>query len=229
MRARTGKWGVWSRSILGLTVALGIALGFGLTSAGSIYDYEDTVDGVRLPAVQAIVVLAGGRGRIGFAGDLWNRYREMAPHQAAPSLYLSGVGPQTTFKGVQGQLRPGVREVLKTEQVVIENESTNTEENARWLVRYARERGWDRVLLVTSSYHMKRARLIFDQILENEAIRRNALRAAEGPRLSPVQLETLSVFQDPFEPGEWISSVHGIRVTLGEYLKWLYYSRFWQP
>ena len=207
-----------------------VVLGLGFSSAGSVYDYQDTVDGVRLPEVQAIVVLAGGRGRIAAAGDIGNRYRErLGGDLGLPVLYVSGVGPQTTFKVIQGQLRPGVTEVIRPEQVVIENESTNTEENALWLARYARERSWSRVLLITSSYHMKRARLIFSRVLERDAAARNALRANESPRASSVQVDTLSVYQEPFEPGEWITSVHGARVTIGEYFKWLYYTRFWEP
>ncbi len=207
-----------------------VVLALGLSSAESVYDYQDTVDGVRLPEVQAIVVLAGGRGRIAAAGDIWNRYRERSGADLGlPVLYVSGVGPQTTFKVIQGQLRPGVTEVIRPEQVVIENESTNTEENALWLARYARERSWSRVLLITSSYHMKRARLIFSRVLERDAAARNALRANESPRASSVQVDTLSVYQEPFEPGEWITSVHGARVTIGEYFKWLYYTRFWEP
>jgi hypothetical protein len=208
-----------------------LLLVLGFSSAGGIYDYNDTVDGVRLPPVDAIVVLAGGRGRIAVAGDLWNRYREQAEKTGAlaPVFYLSGVGPQTNFKTLERQLRPGVVAVLKPEQVVLEKESTNTEENALWLAGYARERAWRRVLLVTSSYHMKRARLIFSRVLELDAQFRNAFRASESPRAHSVELETLSVYQDPFEPGEWIRSLHGARVTLEEHLKWVYYTRFWNP
>ena len=212
-------WGVLG--LLGVGVS---ALILGLGSASSIYDYQDTVDGVHLPPVDAIVVLAGGRGRIAAAGDLWNRYGPQAP-----ILYFSGVGPQTNFKMVQSQLRAGVTAVLQPEQVVIENESTNTEENALWLLRYARERSWNRVLLVTSRYHMKRARLIFGRLLERDAASRNLLKAPGATPVKPLEIETFSVYQEPFEPDEWLWTVHGTRVTLSEYVKWVYYSRFWKP
>jgi len=190
------------------------AVALGIEFSGTVYDYTDTVDGVNLPQVDAIVVLAGGRGRLAAAGDLWSRYRG-SEHE--PTLYFSGVGSQTTFKVIQSQLRSGVSAVLKPEQVVLENESTNTEENARLLAKNARTRGWKKVLLVTSRYHMKRARLIFGKVLETNL------------PADVVGIETLSVYQEPFEPGEWIWSPQGIRVTVGEYLKWLYYSRVWKP
>ena len=55
-------------------IALGMALGsllLAYLSAGEIYEYQDSVDGVHLPPVDAIVCLAGGRGRIAAAGDIW--------------------------------------------------------------------------------------------------------------------------------------------------------------
>lgn len=221
-----------SRSILWVLLVLAVLSGgllaLGINSAGSVYDYADTVDGVGLPRVDAIVVLAGGRGRIAVAGDLWNRYRELRGG-SVPLLYFSGVGAQTTFRQIQGLLRPGVTRELKPEQVVIENESSNTEQNALWLVRYARERGWNRVLLVTSRYHMKRAQLIFKKVLEQDAMARNLVRAPGSPEIAPIGLETLSVYQEPYEPGEWIWSLHGTQVTVGEYFKLFYYSRFWKP
>src|SRR5690348_11457137 len=55
-----------------------LTLGIAYYSAGEIYEYQDTVDGAHLPNIDAIVCLAGGRGRIAAAGDLWYRYWERA-------------------------------------------------------------------------------------------------------------------------------------------------------
>lgn len=212
-----------------LLVFLGMGLGSFLLaylSAGEIYDYQDTVDGVHLPQVDAIVCLAGGRGRIATAGDLWYRYWELSrtPVRGAgispqpgrpPLLFLSGMGPLSNWGGLSRQMRRGVIEALRPEHVVLETESGNTEENARMVLRYARERGWERILLVTSRYHMRRARYIFEWVM-----------GASGHKLA---VETLSVYQEPFEPGEWRSGPHGIRVTLVEYLKWTYYRVLWRP
>ncbi len=191
----------WFR--LSIALVLGICLGaFSLAYllAGDIYEYQDTVDGVHLPEVDAIVCLAGGRGRIAAAGDIWYRYWE-AVHSPVvgagrtplpsnpPVLYMSGMGHQSTWKGFTRQLRRGVLEVIKPDHAVLETESDNTDENAKYLTRYAKSHGWDRILLMTSPYHMKRARLIFD-----------ANTKMAGLNMS---IETLSIFQEPFEPGEW--------------------------
>lgn len=186
--------------------------------AGEIYEYQDSVDGVHLPEVDAIVCLAGGRGRIAAAGDLWYRYRELSqkdPKKKLPTLYISGVGPQTNWAAFKKQLRAGVRDVVKPEEVILEKESVNTESNARWLGKYMTEKKWKRVLMVTSAYHMRRSQWIFQKVLASMGL--------------PAQIDTLSVFQEPFEPGEWRSSVHGTHVTFVEYVKWAYYRYFWHP
>jgi uncharacterized SAM-binding protein YcdF (DUF218 family) len=216
---------LWSRArpillhlgflLLGLVVGASI---LPLILAGEIYDYQDTVDGVHLPEVDAIVVLAGGRGRISAAGDLWYRYWERdqraVPPLTPPILYISGMGQGSTWHVLGKQLRTGVRDVLHPENVIMETESQNTEANAYWLLPYARRYGWKRILLITSRYHMRRAFLIFDRTLKNDGL--------------SVQIDTLTAFQEPFEPGEWRGSLHGIHVTVQEYLKWVYYKYFWR-
>ena len=218
------------RAVILLVVALiGMMLGALLLAsvmAGEIYDYQDTVDGVHLPKVDAIVVLAGGRGRISAAGDLWYRYwddahRPQTPGDPprdflkAPYLYVSGMGHQADWAVFARQIRRGVLQVIRPENVILEHESANTEENAIWLARYARNQGWSRILLMTSSYHMKRSRLVIQKVLYSMGIQ--------------LQIETLSVYQDPFEAGEWRSGVNSFRVTLFEYLKGIYYQYFWSP
>jgi uncharacterized SAM-binding protein YcdF (DUF218 family) len=47
------------------------------------------------------------------------------------------------------------------DRIVLERESRNTRENARWSVRVVRERGWKTLVLVTSAMHMPRAAATF--------------------------------------------------------------------
>jgi len=175
--------------------------------AGEIYEYQDTVDGVHLPEVDAIVCLAGGRGRIAGAGDIWYRYQESK--DTAPTFYISGMGHQSTWAGFRKLLRTGVRDVIRQENVVLETESTNTEANARLLARYAKAKNWKRILLITSPYHMRRSRMMFERVSAVEEW--------------PLRIETISIYQEPFDPSEWRLNLHGVRVTLSEYFKWIYY------
>jgi len=191
----------------------GILIGWlilALSAAGLIYDYKDTVSADRLPPVDAIVCLSGGRGRIREATDLWLAYQRKA--SVTPKLYISGMGRQANWSVVQAQADADALKVLKPENVVLETSSTNTEENARWFYEHAEKAGWRHIVLVTSSYHMMRSRLVFDRVLN-----------ARGERY---KIETYSVVQEPFQPGKWDSSLQGIQVTVSEFLKWIYYRAF---
>lgn len=212
---------VFHRQVLAFLLA-GFAFGVFVMAflvAGEIYDYQDTVDGVRLPEVDAIVCLAGGRGRIAAAGDLWIRYHEMHSRPSGsgaskePMLFISGVGQKSNFAAVSQQFRDGVRKVIASEHVMIESRSENTVENAYEFIQIAKEKGWHKVLLITSPYHMKRSLYLFQK-----------MAAADRYDL---RIETLTFYQEPFEPGEWKESLMGIRVTMLEYAKWIFYRFFW--
>ncbi len=194
---------------LGGLVLGATALAFAV--AGELYEFRESLDGVHLPRVDAIVCLAGGRGRLSAAADLWQRYHEHAVH---PVLYLAGVGPQSTWKTISTQFHRGVLENLRSESVYLETESQNTEENALYFARMAKGQGWKKVVLMTSPYHLRRAKRIFDVTLKEANV--------------PMEIETYAIHQDPFDQEEWRGSLHGVRVTLTEYVKWVYYSRFWK-
>jgi len=200
---------------------IGLLCGFFLFTfirAGSIYEYSDSIDGAILPDTDAIVVLAGGRGRISAAGDFWFRYREREEEgviERSPILYLSGLGPTVTFDQLHRQVRAGVYKTMRPSDVVLETESRNTEENALWVVKNARLRGWKRVVLMTSPYHMRRSQWIFQSVLKEAQV--------------SLKVESLSIDQEPFNVDEWRTSFTGVRMTIVEYLKWLYYTTFWKP
>lgn len=201
--------------------ALGLFSGvllFTFIKAGGIYDYTDTLDGAYLPPADAIVVLAGGRGRIAAAGDFWFRYyerEEAGKIEAAPFLYISGMGPNSNWSSLAYSIRPGILKAMKPSNVVLETESRNTEENALWVVKNARLRGWKRIVLMTSPYHMQRSRFIFSKVLAQTELK--------------LEVDALTIYQEAFSSEEWRDSANGIRVTMLEYLKWLYYTTFWKP
>ena len=212
-------WLIFLRCVAALVGFFSFSIILAYFWAGEIYDYQDTVARGQLPSVDVVVCLAGGRGRIGLAGDVWLQYWETAhahleKGSRVPILYLAGMGPQVHWGQVIKQFKPQVQKVILPENVLIENESSNTVANAVWLAGYAKKRNWKNVLLLTSTYHMKRAQLIFERVLNSHE--------------NQVQLETLSVFQDPFSISHWRKESIGIRVTLLEYVKSLYYRFFWR-
>ncbi|MBS1961298.1 MAG: YdcF family protein [Bdellovibrionales bacterium] len=206
-----------SLSFFALGMLTGVLL-FTFFKAGTIYDYTDTLDGAYLPPSDAIVVLAGGRGRIAAAGDFWFRYferEEAGQIEAAPFLYISGMGPNSNWASFAHSIRPGILKAMKPSNVVLETESRNTEENALWVVKNARLRGWKRIILMTSPYHMRRSRYIFGKVLDEAGLK--------------LEVDSLTIYQEAFSSEEWRDSLNGIRVTMYEYLKWLYYTTFWRP
>jgi len=218
MRARRGGFQILTSLLFFVLGLVSGVLLFTFFKAGTIYEYADTLDGAFLPPADAIVVLAGGRGRIAAAGDFWFRYferEEAGEIEAAPFLYISGMGPNSNWATFAHSVRPGVLKAMKPSNVVLETESRNTEENALWIVKNARLRGWKRIVLMTSPYHMRRSRFIFGKVLEQSDAK--------------LEVDSLTIYQETFSLEEWRESLNGIRVTMYEYLKWLYYTTFWKP
>lgn len=102
----------------------------------------------------AIVVLAGGRGRIEEGVKLYRDNR-------ARWLFLIGVDP-TVRKSDLFKERRGER---SGEGVILENVSRNTLENALYARDMITKKDISSITLITSRYHLKRATLIFRSVL----------------------------------------------------------------
>lgn len=101
----------------------------------------------------AVVVLAGGRGRIEEGVRL---YRE----GKGSSLYLIGVDPAVRKRDLVRE-HPG-------ESIILENVSRNTFENALYARDLLERKGVTSIQLITSRYHMKRALLLFRHVLPKD-------------------------------------------------------------
>jgi uncharacterized SAM-binding protein YcdF (DUF218 family) len=94
----------------------------------------------------------------------------------AARLFRDGMAPQVVASG--RMLRPyaGIAELIERDLeargvpaaaiVRFPQRATNTREEAQALRLLAGERGWKRVLVVTSNYHTRRARYIFRKLFE---------------------------------------------------------------
>lgn len=131
------------------------------------------------PAAGTIVVLSGGvacqqsGGRTVLPGRAFDRlYLGYLLYRAkkAPRIILSGGG--VIWEQEPGALSESQRMFLLARQLgvpekhlVIESHSRNTRENAWFTREILRDRGWDNtVLLVTSAFHMHRARACFEKL-----------------------------------------------------------------
>lgn len=204
---------LWIRFTVGVFSAiLGAALTASLflwIAAGEIYDYTDSFDLLADIDVDAVICPAGGKGRIAAAAETWNAIRmereklKMPP----PVFFLSGTGANADYNTLEDQQIPRtILSELRVAPVYFEDVSENTFENAKIFSSYVRQHQWKKVLLVTSGYHMRRAQFILRKALDYNVL-----------------VKTKTADAAFFDRNSWRKDSYSMRVTLLEYLKWLYY------
>jgi uncharacterized SAM-binding protein YcdF (DUF218 family) len=136
----------------------------------SLERHAPEVDETRLPEVDAIVVLGGGRlpgikdyesgqlknNRLAAGARIWRAGR-------APLIILSGGGARAgrTEADMMAKAIAGLD--VPASALLLETRSLSTRDNAMFTTELAERRGIRRVLLVTSSLHMPRALLMFQE------------------------------------------------------------------
>jgi uncharacterized SAM-binding protein YcdF (DUF218 family) len=146
-----------------------------------------------LPRAEGIVVLTGGELRVSAGARLLKEGR-------AGRLLISGVNPHTS----RDDLRriSGLPERLFASRVDIDYADTtsgNADETRAW----ASKRGFTRLIVVTSSYHMPRSLL-------------ELRRTMPGATLLPHPVQSNRV-----HPGRWWMDAYTTRILLAEYVKFL--------
>jgi len=116
-----------------------------------------------LPTADAIVDLGGGMG-----GGPEYPYADMSPGGDrawhAARLYKAGKAPIVITSGKWTAItdKPLIVDLgVPADAILVEDQSRNTEENARFVDRLFGREPRPRILLVTSIYHMKRSMMIF--------------------------------------------------------------------
>ena len=121
-----------------------------------LYDFPDSTDISQLPRNVPVVCLAGGKGRIEVAFALY-------ASGIGEALWLIGAGHKATLITIARKQAPELFpkiSPLRSEKILIETESRNTVENAYIVDKYLQQNPqFNKVILVTASYHMKRAML----------------------------------------------------------------------
>lgn len=133
---------------------------------GAPLEREFLVDGrvpmvETFPAADAIVLLGGGMG----ADTNFSPYAEMSARAdrvwQVARLYRAGKAPKIISTGFspQDSTLPLLKDFGLAEENVLFFEARNTEEEAKVVEKL----GFKKVLLVTSAWHMKRARFMFEK------------------------------------------------------------------
>jgi uncharacterized SAM-binding protein YcdF (DUF218 family) len=168
---------------------------------GLLYHYPANPELASIPQDAAIVCLAGGKFRVEAAYSLFAR-------GVGSELLIIGAGKRSTVAGLirahaaemSGKISPE-----RFQKIQVENESRNTIENAFALGRYLQQNpGVKTIVLVTSSYHMRRAQVMIENHVDKDI------------RIIPYTPEN-----DAIGPENWWKSWIGIEVTTVEYFKFL--------
>jgi uncharacterized SAM-binding protein YcdF (DUF218 family)/glycosyltransferase involved in cell wall biosynthesis len=115
----------------------------------------------------AIVVFAGGVGESGKAGGgAQERIKQ------AVELYRAGYGPVLilssgyvySFHEAEVMRALAVDQGVPASMIVLEEHAANTYQNVRYVDDILRDHRWNRILLVSSPYHMRRALMVWRKV-----------------------------------------------------------------
>ncbi len=106
-----------------------------------------------------IVVFTGGAGRIEFAVKKAQEFKQ-------PNVFITGVHEKNSVKTLMQPIDPNARE---TEHIKLDYTARNTVENVISTLRYLRNnRGLNKILIISSDYHIMRIKLILGTLLKEE-------------------------------------------------------------
>jgi len=141
-----------------------------------------------------IVVLTGGSSRVSDA-------MELLAAGYGKRLLISGVHPTIAAADISRSLQEG--QGLFRCCVDLDHSAVNTRSNALETRRWARERGFKSLVVVTSNYHMPRAIVEMSHAMPD------------------VALVPFSVVGDKWRDEPWWSSGATLRLALSEYVKYV--------
>ncbi len=142
-----------------------------------------------------IVVLTGGSSRVSDALDLLSA-------GYGRRLLISGVHPTSGYSDIQRTLPDSQR--LLTCCVDLDRSAVNTRSNATETRRWALERGFHSLIVVTSNYHMPRAIVELSHAMPD------------------IELVPFAVVGDKWREEPWWTSGAALRLLLSEYAKYVF-------
>ncbi|MFS0839065.1 YdcF family protein [Paenibacillus sp. 1P03SA] len=175
-----------------LAFGLFIVLMIALKNAGTFLVYtEEPVKS------DVILVLSGDRG------DRTEKGAELYKNGVAPFLMFSG-GEVYRNSKMAGLMKDHAMELGVPEQaIVLEDRADSTYENAVFSKKVIGEHGFKSVTVVSSDFHMRRVKLLFDRVFKDSGIRLHYVAAPDKN----------------FTPLKWWGNNKSLMVTFTEYLK----------
>ena len=103
-----------------------------------------------------IVVFTGGSGRIQYAVKKAQEFRQ-------PNVFITGVHQKNSVQSLLNPIDPQAKE---TEHIEIDYTARNTVENVVSTLKYLRNnRGHNKILVISSDYHIMRIKMIFNTLV----------------------------------------------------------------
>ncbi len=160
------------KKILALVVLLGIAL----YALGAVLFLMRDDDELGAPA-DAVVVLGGSSERIPTA-------LELIADGVAPVLVISedDIGGERARICAEGGIEGA-------ELICFRGEPFSTRGEARHIGELARERGWDRIIVVTSRFHLFRAKRLIERCTDVDLVMRAGEAEPIGTNLGAIPTE----------------------------------------
>src|SRR5882757_1285833 len=184
------------RGWLRATIVAGLAIVFVVSGIGFVGFLSQLRGSETEPAAKAdgIVVLTGGSSRVSDA-------MELLAGGYGKRLLISGVHPTNAASDISRSL-PDNQSLLNC-CVDLDRSAVNTRSNAAETRRWAHERGFKSLIVVTSNYHMPRAILELSHAMPD------------------IQLVPYAVVGDKWREEPWWSNGGTLRLVLSEYAKYV--------
>jgi len=156
---------------------------------------------VKHSPVDLIVALTGGRGRL--AEGL-----KALAEKRGKFMMITGVHKDSNLKSILAKNEALALLPEFKDKIILDRAALNTYQNAHKVAEYVAANGVESVLLITSSYHIKRASYLFKNAFEE--------RGVQGLRVIHQSIES-----DNFPQGKWKSKPLSWWIAFTEYLKWI--------
>lgn len=173
-------------------IAIAVIMMMLLANAGKFLVVED-----KIQKADAIVVLSGDRGeRVEKAADLYHK-------GYGKYFVISGGIIYNDVTATQLMREHALKLGVPEKAIILENRADSTYENAHFTRRVIKAYPIHSVIVVSSNYHMKRVKMIFERDFEN----------------SGVTLYYAGAKDRYFNESNWWSTNKSIMITITEYVK----------
>jgi len=110
-----------------------------------------------------IVVVSGSGERVKYAVKLYKK-------DLAPKLIFSGAAREGPSSNALVMKNYAVKQGVPENAIILEEEATNTLENAKYSSEIILKEGFKKIILVTSPYHQRRTFEIFREVLKKDKV-----------------------------------------------------------